>query len=180
MIASFHVLQYSKRALAPPRRLAGRVDGLCFWRPLNIGGDFGWFREHPNRWGLYRRMKPDFRRWAFYGVWADEGALDEFLEYSPLAQSWSDGCSEALHLWLRPLHVTGPWRGMQALVGSEAAIPRDAPVAVLVRLDLTFRGALAMWGSAAPHVFHHIPESSELLMGIPLVDRPYVQPVSFT
>ena len=37
-----------------------------------------------------------------------------------------------------------------------------------------------MWGSAAPNILHHLPERNELLFGLPLVDRPYVQPVSFS
>ena len=53
-------------------------------------------------------------------------------------------------------------------------------VAHLVRLDLSARGTLAMWGSAAPNLLRHLPDSTELLLGIPLVDRPYVQPVSFS
>jgi len=49
-----------------------------------------------------------------------------------------------------------------------------------VRADLTLRGTLAFWGSAAPGVLAHIPRDAELLAGIPLVDRPYTQPVSFS
>jgi len=69
---------------------------------------------------------------------------------------------------------------MQLLRGSETAAQVDGPVAHIVRLDLSLRGTLAMWGSAAPSVLHHLPESSDLLFGLPLVDRPYVQPVSFS
>ena len=44
MLASFHIIEYRKPTLSPPKRLAGQVAGLRFWRPLNIGGDFAWFR----------------------------------------------------------------------------------------------------------------------------------------
>src|SRR5262249_16807503 len=54
------------------------------------------------------------------------------------------------------------------------------PVAHIVRLDPSLRGTLAMWGSAAPHVLHHLPDSDDLLLGMPLVDRPYTRPVSFS
>ena len=37
-----------------------------------------------------------------------------------------------------------------------------------------------MWGSAAPNLLHHLPDSRDLLLGLPLVDRPYMQPVSFS
>jgi hypothetical protein len=56
----------------------------------------------------------------------------------------------------------------------------DGPIAHIVRLDLSLRGTLAMWGSAAPNLLHHLPDSSDLLLALPLVDRPYVQPVSFS
>jgi hypothetical protein len=180
LIASFHIVEYRERAFSPPKRLAGRVAGLRFWRPLNIGGDFAWFREHPSRWSLYPRLKPDFRRWAFYAVWDDEAALNEFLAASEIGRAWNEAAAEACHFWLRPNRVRGPWQGMQVLRGSESAGPADAPVAYLARLDLSPRGTLAMWGSAAPNLLHHLPDSDQLLLGLPLVDRPYVQPVSFS
>ena len=177
MIASWHLVQYRLRVVSPSR-LAGRIDGLRFWRPLDIGGDFGWFHDHPSRWGLYRRLKPDFRRWGFYGVWDDDAALDGFLANPP--QRWADGWVECLSLRLRPTAAHGPWAGVDALEAPAAAPAGDGPVAHMVRLDLTLRGTLAMWGSAAPHVLHFLPGQEDLLLGIPLVDRPYMQPVSFS
>jgi hypothetical protein len=180
LIASFHLVEYRKRVLSPPRRLAGQVAGLCFWRPLNIGGDFAWFREHPSRWGLYRRLRPDFRRWAFYAAWEEEAALGEFLAASKVGRGWREGATEACHFWLRPTRVRGPWKGMQVLRGFESAGKADGPVVYLARLELSPRGTVAMWGSAAPNLFHHLPAGDQLLLGLPLVDRPYVQPVSFS
>jgi hypothetical protein len=37
-----------------------------------------------------------------------------------------------------------------------------------------------MWGFAAPGILQRLPSSEEMLLGVPLVDRPYMQPVSFT
>lgn len=179
-LASFHIIEYTKPAFSPPKRLAQEVAGLRFWRPLNIGGDFAWFREHSSRWGLYARLKPDFHRWAFFGVWEDESALEEFLLSSETGRNWREATAEACHVWLRPNRVRGPWMGMQLLRGSETAAPADGPVAHLVRLDLSLRGTLAMWASAAPNLLHHLPDADDLLLGLPLVDRPYVQPVSFS
>src|SRR6266536_3011157 len=179
MIASFHIVEYRKPVFSPPKRLADEVTGLRFWRPLNIGGDFAWFRDHPGRWGLYARLRPHFRHWAFYGVWEEEAALEEFLTTSETGRAWSETTAEICHFWLRPNRVRGPWRGIAVLRDSEAE-RADGPVAHIVRLDLSLRGTLAMWGSAAPNLLHHLPESTELLLGLPLVDRPYVQPVSFS
>ena len=180
MIASFHLIEYRRRVFSPPAGLAGDVAGLRYWRPLNIGGDFGWFREHPTRRSLYPRLRPDFRHWAFYALWEDERDVDEFLATSELGRQWADGSTQACHFWLRPHHVRGPWEGMRLLQGFEETGAAAGTVAHLVRLDLTARGTLAMWGSAAPNLLRHLPERTELLLGIPLVDRPYAQPVSFS
>jgi hypothetical protein len=177
MIASWHLVEYRRRVLTPAR-LAGRVDGLRFWRPLDIGGDFGWFHDHPSRWGLYRRLKPDFRRWGFYAVWDDDDALERFLASPP--SRWADGWAECLSLRLRPNAARGPWPGVGALEVPAAAPAGVGPIAHIVRLDLSLRGTFAMWGSAAPHVLRFLPDQEDLLLGIPLVDRPYMQPVSFS
>lgn len=180
MIGSFHVLEFRRRVFTPPRRPPEGASGLRFWAALNIAGDFGWFRDHPSRWSLYPKLRPDFRRWAFYAVWDEEAALDEFLTASPTGRSWADQCVEAWHLWLRPLRVRGPWEGMQLLQGSESGGRPAGPVAVLARLNLNLRGTLAMWGSAAPRLLPHIPDDDELLAGIAITDRPYTQPMSFS
>ena len=180
VIASFHLIEYRKRVFSPPKQLPEQLAGLYFWRPLNVGGDFAYYREHPSRWALYRRLKPDFRRWAFYAAWEEQAALEEFLSTSDTGQRWRESTTEACHFWLRLNHARGPWKGVQALKGAQRDGRTDGPVAHLIRLDLTARGTLAMWGSAAPNIFHHLPDSNELLLGLPLVDRPYMQPVSFT
>jgi hypothetical protein len=180
MIASFHVVEYRKWTVAPPKRLVGQVPGLRFWRPLNVGGDFAWFRQHPTRRALYPRLRPDFRRWGFYGVWDDDAALDDFLDTSTVAASWRDKGAAAWHLWLRPARAKGSWEGVRLLGDAEPGRPPDGPVAHLIRLDLSLRGTLAMWGYAAPNLLCHLPDDRQLLAGIPLVDRPYSQPVSFS
>jgi hypothetical protein len=180
VIASFHLIQYRRPSFSPPKRLARQVPGLRFWRPLNIGGDFAWFREHPSRWALYPRLRPDLHRWACYAVWDDAAFLEEFLARSATGQTWRDGAAEACHLWLRPIHARGTWPGTRLLDGSRATAPPGGPVAYLARLDLTIRATIAMWGSAAPALLHHLPGHDDLLLGVPLVDRPYTQPVSFS
>jgi hypothetical protein len=179
MIASFHLVKYRRFSL-PAKRLAGRVEGLRFWRPLNVGGDFAWFREHPSRWALYPRLRPDLHHWAFYAVWEDESFLNEFLAGSTAGRVRGDPDGEACHFWLRPIRARGPWQGTRLLQGAGTSAPGAGPVAYLARLDLTLRATVAMWGSAAPALLHHLPDRNDLLLGVPLVDRPYTQPVSFS
>jgi hypothetical protein len=113
-------------------------------------------------------------------VWDDATVLDEFLTTSETARQWRERTVQACHLWLRPNRVRGPWAGAQVLRGSESAAPAGGTVAYIARLDLTPRGTVAMWGSAAPGLLHHLPDTDELRLGLPLVDRPYMQPVSFS
>ena len=180
VIASIHVVNYRRPTPAPPKRLAESVEGLRFWRPLNVGGDFHWHREHPSRWQLYRKMKPDFWRWAFMGIWEEEEALDRFLSESPVARSWAKGAREALHVWMKPTRVRGLWEAARSLEGSKYAGLPKSPAAYVTRLDLSLRTAATMWGSAAPSILAHIPDREALLLAIPLVDRPYLQPMTFT
>lgn len=179
MIASFHCIRYRRPVVRPPRRITRDTPGARFWRPLDIGGDFAYFRAHPTRRALYPRLRPDFHHWAFFAAWEDEAALDAFLERSPVGEDWRNGASEAWHLWMNPTQVHGPWEGMRALAGS-LTTAADGPVAEIVHLDLSLRGTFAMWGWAAPHLLAHLPDEDELLLGLPLVDRPYTQPVSFS
>lgn len=180
MIASFHTLAYRRRVFSPPRRLEGSVAGLRFWRALNIACEFSWYRAHAGRLQLWRTLRPNPRHWAFYALWEDEAALDAFLETSTVARTWADSCTEAWHLWLRPAGVSGPWDGLQLLRGSEVEAPRGEPLVCLAHLDLTLRGTLAMWASSAPGITHHLPDGERLLASLALVDRPYVQPMSFS
>lgn len=180
MIASFHIVRFRRPTMSPPARRPANVAGLRFWRPLSIGGDFGWFRDHPGRRHLYPRLRPDPWRWAFYGVWEGEGALDAFLTHPEIAGRWTESAAEACHFWLRPIRARGAWPGVQLLEQPQSMVQSDRPVAHLVRLDLTARGAAAMWGWAAPNLLYHLPDRDELLLGLPMVDRPYLQPVSFS
>jgi hypothetical protein len=180
VIASFHLLQHGRPVLTPSKRFVHEVPGLRFWRPLNVGGDFAWFRQHPTRRALYQRLRPDLHRWGYYAIWQGEADLEAFLGDSSCGKAWQDSAVERYHVWLRPVDVRGPWQGTRLLQDCPATSAGGGPVAHLVRLDLSLRGTLAMWGSAAPNVFGHLPDSDELLLGVPLVDRPYTQPLSFS
>jgi len=180
VVASFHLVHYHRLTPAPPKRLGQTEVGVRFWRPLNVGGDFQKFRTNPSRWALYRKLKPDFWRWAFFGIWEHEDALARFLERSPVARSWSDGAEEALHLWLKPTRTRGRWSAMRALEGTEQQGLPKAPAAFITRLDLSIRGTLTMWLTAAPGILACVPDRDALQLAIPLVDRPYAQPMTFT
>jgi hypothetical protein len=180
LIASLHLVEYEKRVLWPPRRLPSHVRGLHFWRPLHIGGDIGWFRTHSGRAHVYRHLlKPNFRRWAFYAIWDDDAALATFLNSSGIAHGWSDA-EETCHFWLRPHRVRGPWQGMRLLHGFESGTPLHGPIAYLTRVELSPRGALAFWQSAAPDLSDHVPDDDEMPFALALADRPLTQMMVFS
>ncbi len=179
-IASFHLVHYRHPTLAPPKRLERSVAGVRFWRPLNVGGDFHNFRTNPSRWALYQKLKPDFWRWAFFAIWESEDALARFMERSLVARGWSDAAREALHLWLKPTRTRGIWSAIRALEGTERRGLPKTPAAFITRLDLSIRGTLTMWLTAAPGILAHVPDRDALKLAIPLVDRPYAQPMTFT
>lgn len=182
MIASFQLVRFRRLVPVPPRRLPGRVPGLRCWQAFNVGGDFAHFREHPTRWALYPRLRPDFRRWAFFAVWDDEAAFDSFRARLAAPDSPLPTATESLHVGMRATRIQGSWPGLAMLrepTSATGAVLASAPVAYLVRLDLSLRGTLTFWGSAAPGILHHLPGGDDLLLGVPLVDRPYTQPATF-
>jgi hypothetical protein len=120
------------------------------------------------------------RRWAFFAVWSDESDLEQFLERSSVAPAWRERTHEAWHLWMRPLRAHGAWAPTRLLQPAVEMSPVDGPVAEIVRIDLSVRATIAMWGWATPRLLAHIPGNDELLLAIPLVDRPYTQAVSFS
>jgi hypothetical protein len=180
LIASLHLVEYERRVFSPHRYVASQVAGMRFWQPFNVIGDIGWFRAHPGRWNVYRSLwKPDFRRWAYYAVWDGEPALDTFLTGSEAGREWL-AAGETCHFWLRPNRVRGPWQGAQLLRGSEGARPAQGPIAYLTRADMSPRGALAFWRSAAPHLSYHLPDRDEMPLALALADFSYLRLVAFS
>ena len=69
MIASFSILTHRKRQFSPPKRLAGQVPGLRFWRPLNVGGDvrqYGVCMEMDNA-----EARKNYGNDPYHKIWTD-------------------------------------------------------------------------------------------------------------
>jgi spheroidene monooxygenase len=177
MIASFHVVTFRRARLLPPARSGRSAQGLRFWTALATAKDP--FLTIPPDVSRVRLLKPNLREWAFFGVWEAETDIDRFLRSGRTHGPWV-GCSEVWSLWLKPTHARGRWAGVQALGGSgEDALP-CTPAAFLTHLDLPAGALRAMWLSAVPAIAPRVGSAAGLLLGLPIMQRPYLNPMTFS
>jgi hypothetical protein len=178
MIASFHVVTFRRRQLAPRGGRPDRAGGLRSWSSLFTARDP--FVGMPAAVSRARLLQPNLREWAFFGVWERESDVDAFLARSPLARAWAARSTEVWTIWLRPARARGSWAAIADLrAHGEADLPRS-PAAFLTRLDLPFRALPAMWLSAVPGIAPRVASAPGLVTGIPLMDRPYLDPMTFS
>src|SRR5262249_20760011 len=126
-----------------------------------------------------RFLKPNLREWAFLGVWDADDDVDRFLA-SPLGGRWAGESTELWTVWLKPASARGDWGGARALAGVEPNGLARAPAAFITRLQLPVSALAAMWLSAVPRLTPELSSVDGLLMGVPIMGRPPVQPMTFS
>jgi len=140
-IASFHLIR--EPALRTPLVLArlgtdrprlDHVPGLLFWRLLGTGR------------GDHTGAGADLARTALFAVWADERALDRFLDTHLVARRWRRA-NEHWNVRLRGLGGHGSWRGFDPLEDL-AAGAHGTPIAVITRATVR-RQAWRSFGTAS-------------------------------
>lgn len=147
------------------RPALGRTAGLRFWKLLGTGR------------GRTMTLGADLSRWAMFGVWESEDALERFLDRSEVAARWRDLCSEAWHVRLEPRRSRGAWNGENplahapeggggaglreggaasddvaraALAHLPARAAADGPVAILTRASIRPARLLAFYRAIGP------------------------------
>jgi len=178
MVASFHLVTFRRRRLLPTRGSAGRVQGLRFWKAFWTAKDP--FLRIPPDVSRLRLLRPNLREWGFFGVWETEADLDRFLAGSRISGVWKEKSTETWSVWLKPASSRGQWPGAKALSGVEQNDLPRSPAAFITRLDLPLGALGAMWLSAVPGLVTQLPSVPGLLTGVPLMDRPYVEPMTFS
>lgn len=177
MIASFHIVHFNRRYFRQRKKKPDRVDGLQFWKPLSIGPDFKSLPHGFSRWDL---AKPNFRRWAFLGVWEDDAAVDAFLDGSVIAQQWQDHAQEVWHVRLKPKRTSGTWHGANPIEKYDGASLPTGPWATISRGELRLHKAHTFWLETARVAVSDVLQVPGFLAGIALVEMPLVEVMTFT
>jgi hypothetical protein len=175
MIASFHLVHYRRPRFHESR--LQQIPGLTFWRPFSTGPDFTALKPGFNRLAL---AAPEFKRWAFFGIWQDENALKLFLENSSIAREWEERAAETWHVGLMPIRSSGTWRGENPLEGLDLSEVPKCPVAVLTRADIRLSKLHVFWLWGTHPAVSDVRQASGLVAGLAMTERPLVEAATFT
>jgi hypothetical protein len=174
VIASFHLIRYPWRNASKGLSRMGldrpelrRVDGLEFWRLLGTGRG--------------RTMTPsmDPRRWAMFGVWRDEKALEAFLADSAVASRWSALAEEAWHVRLEPIRSRGTWQKRALFAASPVPAASSGPVAVLTRASIR-PSRLVAFHRAVPPPARELSRAPGVLAALGIGERPVGTQATFS
>lgn len=157
------------RHMAFDRPVLGRTEGLVFWRLLGTGR------------GRSMTLGADLRRWALFAVWRGEGALDRFLDGSPITARWRREAAESWQVRLAPLGSRGRWGGVDPFGPAPAGEKRESrgPVAVLTRAAIRPARLVAFYRSV-PEVDRLLEEQEGCLASVGVGEWPLARQATFS
>jgi hypothetical protein len=175
MITSFHLVHYQRRRFHQSR--LQEIPGLTFWRPFSTGPDFTALKPGFTPLTL---AAPEFKRWAFLGIWQDENALKLFLENSSVAREWEGKAVETWHCWLMPIRSSGTWHGENPFEAFDLPEVRTSPVAVFTRADVRISKLHVFWLRGTHSAVSDVRQAPGLVAGLAMTERPLVEVATFT
>jgi heme-degrading monooxygenase HmoA len=110
------------------------VTGLRFKKLLGTGGGDGF------------SLRPDFRTYAFLGVWDSAAQAQAFLDTHPFMQAYYQKAAAHRTLHLKPYKSSGLWDGKNPFTPASQQPPSaDQAVAILTRASLRWNRLAAFW-----------------------------------
>jgi heme-degrading monooxygenase HmoA len=147
-----------------------KVAGLQFFQLLGSGA--------ANGFGFL----PNFDRYGFMAVWADEAAAQTFFEIHPLWAKYQARSRETWTAELAPLKSHGLWNKVNPFdYKSEIPIPLDeaGPIAVLTRASIRLTKAPRFWRYIEP-TSRVLATTPGVQLAIGLGELPLVRQATFS
>ena len=141
------------------------IPGLAFWKLLGTGARFG-------------GATPDWRRYAFLGVWDDASHADTFWTGSEVMTRYRARAESSITHRLLVTRSNGSWDGQRPF-GQDAVAPSKGPVAVLTRAALRPSRQLVFWRYATA-VEPEIARASGLVSALSIGELPILRSGTFS
>jgi hypothetical protein len=139
------------------------VKGLRFKKLLGTGGGMGF------------SLRPDFKTYAFLGVWDTAEEASDFLKNHPFIQSYYKRTTGHRTLHLQPFQSLGFWSGTNPFTPPLEESPKPSQkVAILTRATLRWNRLRAFW-SAVPAASNAIARASGVQFYKGIGEWPWIQ-----
>ncbi len=147
-------------------KIFGTPDGLELAKPMGAGSGNGF------------SIFPDFKRFAFFSVWENRSAAEQFFAESKLIHTYTERARSGLHALLKPVRVHGLWGGGSPLRPSEPS-GGTVPVAVLTRATIRPRKLPDFWMNV-PDVSSFMADADGVLYKLGVGEYPLFMQATFS
>lgn len=123
-------------------------------------------------------LRPDWRRYAFLGVWENEAAARNFLANSTFMDRYKAHSKRQASIILRTISAHGKWDGQNPFLPVGAAY-QNGQVAILTRATIRPRRLGAFWRQASI-VNDYFDKAPGLISSIGVGEAPFVRQATFS